>query len=436
MRFYDREREIAELRRIDGLAERNAQLTVLMGRRRTGKTTLMMHALEEKPYLYFFVGKKSEQLQCIDFQRQIESVLGLHIHGQANSVVTLIEELMIYARNTKVTLIIDEFQRLADIDDGIISGIQNVWDKYHHESHMHLIACGSIYSMMHRIFEDRREPLFGRKTARIDLKPFTTDVIKQILHDHNPAYTSEDLLMLYAITGGVAKYVAQLMDEGCKTWEDMLHSVCRPASIFLEEGTELLVGEFGRKYQIYYSILQLIAKGMTSQSEIDSIIGKNTGRYLDTLEAEYSLINKRRPMWAKPNSQGVKYYIDDCFLMFWFRFIEANRSVVELGKLDLLAEIIKQDYQQFSGFVLEKYFRQQYGEHERVTEVSHWWDNKGDNEIDLIAIERMEHRATVAEVKRNPRKFNARTLEEKYQHIKSHLRGYKVELKCLSMEDM
>lgn len=436
MRFYDREKEIAELRRIDGLAERNAQLTVLMGRRRTGKTTLMMHALEGQPYLYFFVGKKSEQLQCMDFQRQIESVLGLHIHGQANSVVALIEELMIYARNTKVTLIVDEFQRLADIDDGIISGIQNVWDKYHHESHMHLIACGSIYSMMHRIFEDRREPLFGRKTARIDLKPFTTDVIKQILHDHNPAYTPEDLLMLYAITGGVAKYVAQLMDEGCKTWEDMLHAVCRPASIFLEEGTELLVGEFGRKYQIYYSILQLIAKGMTSQSEIDSIIGKNTGRYLDTLDTEYSLINKRRPMWAKPNSQGVKYYIDDCFLMFWFRFIEANRSVVELGKLDLLAEIIKQDYLQFSGFVLEKYFRQQYGEHERVTEVSHWWDNKGDNEIDLIAIERMEHRATVAEVKRNPRKFNAWTLEEKYQYIKSHLRGYKVELKCLSMEDM
>lgn len=407
-----------------------------MGRRRTGKTTLMMHALDGKPYLYFFVGKKAEQLQCVDFQRQIEAVLGLHIHGQANSIAELIEELMIYARSTKVTLIIDEFQRLADIDDGIISSIQNVWDKYHRESNIHLIACGSIYSMMHRIFEDRREPLFGRKTARIDLKPFTTNVIKQILHDHNPAYTSEDLLMFYAITGGVAKYVAQLMDEGCKTWEDMLHAVCRPASVFLEEGTELLVGEFGRKYQIYYSILQLIAKGMTSQAEIDSIIGKNTGRYMDTLDMEYSLINKRRPMWAKPNSWGVRYYIDDCFLMFWFRFIEANRSVVELGKLDLLAEIIRQDYTQFSGFVLEKYFRQQYGERERVTEVSHWWDNKSENEIDLIAIEKMERRATVAEVKRNPRKFNAQMLEEKYQYIKSHLRGYQVALKGLSLEDM
>lgn len=436
MKFYDREKEMAELKRLDTLAEHHAQLTVLMGRRRTGKTTLMTQAFNGQPYLYFFVGKKAEPLQCIDFQKQIEAVLGLHIHGQVNSFAKLIEELMLFSRNTKVTLVIDEFQRLADIDENIISSIQKVWDKHHGESHIHLIACGSIYSMMRKIFEDRKEPLFGRKTARIDLKPFATDVIKQILHDHNPTYTPEDLLMLYAITGGVAKYVAQLMDEGCKTREDMLHAVCRPSSIFLEEGTELLVGEFGRRYQIYYSILQLIAKGMTNQAEIDSIIGKNTGRYLDTLETEYSLISKRRPMWAKPNSQGVKYYIDDCLLMFWFRFIESNRSVVELGKLDLLAELIRQDYTQFSGLVLEKYFRQQYGEHERVTEVSHWWDSKNENEIDLIAIEKLDRRATVAEVKRNPHKYNSRVLEDKYQHIKSNLRGYQVELKGLSMEDM
>lgn len=436
MRFYDREKEIAELRRLNALADNAAQFTVLMGRRRTGKTTLMMHALAGETYLYFFVGKKSEQMQCIDFQRQVEAVLGLHIHGQVTSVAALLEELMVYACERKVTVIIDEFQRLSDIDDGIISNIQKVWDRYHAQAKIHLIACGSIYSMMQRIFEDRKEPLFGRKTARIDLKPFRTDVVKQILHDHNPDYTSEDLLMLYAITGGVAKYVAQLMDDGCKTWEEMLQAVCRPSSIFLEEGTELLVGEFGRKYQIYYSILQLIASGMTSQAEIDSIIEKNTGRYLDTLDTEYSLISKRRPMWAKPNSQGVKFYIDDCFLMFWFRFIEANRSMVELGKFDLLLELIRQEYPQFSGIVLEKYFRQKYGEKERVTAVSHWWDNKGENEIDLIALEKLDRRATVAEVKRNPRKYNAKQLEEKYQNIKSHLRGYDVKLQGLSLEDM
>lgn len=436
MKFYDRELEIAELRRLDSLAETSAQFTVLMGRRRTGKTMLMMHAFENVPFVYFFIGKKAEQLQCVDFQRQVESVLGLHIHGQASSVASLLEELMICARERKITVIIDEFQRLAEVDGSIISNIQKVWDKYCEEAKIHLIACGSIFSMMQKIFEDRKEPLFGRKTARIDLKPFTTSVIKQILYEHNADYTPEDLLMLYAITGGVARYVAQLMDEGCRTWVDMLHAVCRPSSIFIEEGTELLVGEFGRRYQIYYSILQLIANGMTSQSEIDSVIGKNTGRYIDTLDTEYSLISKRRPMWAKPNSQGVKFYIDDCFLMFWFRFIEANRPMVELGKFDLLFELIKTEYAQFSGIVLEKYFRQQYGERERVTEVSHWWDSKGQNEIDLVAIEKLDKRAVIAEVKRNPHKFNAMLLDEKFQHIKSHFRGYQVELIGLSMDDM
>lgn len=436
MKFYDREKEINELQRLDNLAEQTTQFTVLIGRRRTGKTTLMTEALKDRSYLYFFIGKKAEQIQCVDFQKQVKAVLGLHIHGQVTSFAALLEEILVFSKTRKVTVIIDEFQRLADIGDGIISDIQQVWDKHHAEAHIHLIACGSIYNMMKRIFEDRKEPLFGRKTARIDLKPFSTSILKRILCDHNPNYMPEDLLMLYAITGGVAKYVAQLMDDGCKTWEDMIRDVCRPSSIFLEEGTELLVGEFGRKFQIYYSILQLIASGMTSQSEIDSIIEKNTGRYLDTLETEYSLVKKLRPMWAKPNSQGVKYYIDDCFLMFWFRFIESNRTLVELEKFDLLEEAIRKDYPQFSGLVLEKYFRQLYGEKERVTEVSHWWDSQGKNEIDLIALQRLDHKAVVAEVKRNPDRFKPKELEEKYQNIKKHLNGYQVELIGLSMKDM
>ena len=421
---------------LDDRAADTAQFTVLMGRRRTGKTTLMTHALQGRRYLYFFIGKKAEQLQCVEFQRQTETVLGLHIHGQVTSLAKLLEEIFIFSKSSKVTVIIDEFQRLEEIGDGIISDIQRVWDRHHSEAHIHLIACGSIYNMMKKIFEDRREPLFGRKTARIDLQPFSISVMKQIFSDYNPDYSSEDLLMLYAISGGVAKYVAQLMDDGCKTWEDMIHDICHSSSPFLEEGTELLVGEFGRKFQIYYSILQLIASGMTSQAEIDSIIEKNTGRYLDTLETEYSLIRKRRPMWAKPNSQGVKFYINDCFLMFWFRFVESNRSLVELGKFDLLEELIRKEYTQYSGMVLEKYFRQLFGERERVTDVSHWWDSQGKNEIDLIALSRIDHQATVAEVKRNPEKISLNLLAEKYNYIKPHLRGYKVELTGLSLQDM
>ena len=436
MKFYDRETELQELHRLDDLSHSVSQFTVLIGRRRTGKTTLLVKAFENKKYLYCFVGKKSEQILCQEFQQQIETVLGIHIYGQAVRFSALLNEVMQYSRQQQVTLIIDEFQRLMELDESIISQIQNVWDQNQNDAHIHLIACGSIYSMMKRIFEDRKEPLFGRKTARIVLKPFSISTLKQIFHDYNLNYTAEDLLMLYAITGGVAKYVAQLMESGCKTWNDMIQTICNPSSVFIEEGTELLVGEFGKRYQIYYSILQLIANGMTSQSEIDSIVEKNTGRYLETLETDYSLIRKMRPIWSKPNSQGIKYYIEDNFLCFWFRFIESNRSLVELGKFDLLAKDITQNYPQFSGLVLEKYFRQLYGEKPDTTEVGNWWASDGKNEIDLIAIEKLNKRAVVAEVKRNPERYDARLLEEKCEKIKKNLHGFQVELMGLSLKDM
>lgn len=436
MKFYDRKIELQELHRIDELSYTVSQFSVLVGRRRTGKTTLLAKAFEGKSYLYLFVGKKSEQILCGDFQQHIEAVLGLHIYGQATRFSALLEEVMKYSFQHQVTLIIDEFQRLLELDESIISEIQDVWDRYHNEAHIHLIACGSIYSMMKRIFEDRKEPLFGRTTAKIHLKPFSIGTLKEIFHDYNPNFTAEDLLMLYCITGGVAKYVEQLLESGCTTSDDMLKSVCSPSSVFLDEGTELLVGEFGKRYQIYFSILQLIAKGKTSQSEIDSIVEKNTGRYLDTLETDYSLIRKQRPMWAKPNSQGVKFSIDDNFLAFWFRFIESNRSMVELGKFDLLYECVKQDYVQFSGLVLERYFRQLYGELPDTTEVGNWWDASGKNEIDLIAIEKLNKHAVVAEVKRNPERYNPSLLEEKYEKIKKHFNGYQVQLINLSMSNM
>ncbi|MBQ5388516.1 MAG: ATPase, partial [Paludibacteraceae bacterium] len=96
-----------------------------------------------------------------------------------------------------VTLMIDEFQRLYDINPSIMSEIQDVWDTYKDKAHIHLIACGSVYSMMLKIFRDKKEPLFGRATAEIRLQPFSTELLKQILSDSNPNYTSEDLLMLF-----------------------------------------------------------------------------------------------------------------------------------------------------------------------------------------------------------------------------------------------
>lgn len=98
--------------------------------------------------------------------------------------------------------------------------------------------------MMKKIFENNKEPLFGRLTSKIILKPFSVSTIKEILKDYNPKYTPEDLLAFYLITGGVAKYVALLMEAGAVTFNQMIRYTIRPDSPFLSEGRDLLISEF------------------------------------------------------------------------------------------------------------------------------------------------------------------------------------------------
>lgn len=436
MKFYGRNQEINRLLELDAQAEKTSVFTLLIGRRRIGKTTLLKQTFTNKRMLYFFVSQKSEQLLCQELQQTIEAVLGIHLYGQISKFADLLRELMIYSIKDHITFIIDEFQRLHDINSSIMSEIQNVWDSNKDKSHIHLIACGSVYTMMLKIFRDKKEPLFGRSTAEIRLQPFTTQLLKNILSDYNTNFSPEDLLTLYTLSGGVAKYVELLMDANATNMNAMIDFVCQDGSVFLNEGTELLIGEFGKRYQVYFSIMQLIANSMTTQSQIDSVVGFNTGRYIATLEDEYNLIQKVRPMLAKPNSQGIKFALYDNFLTFWFRFIESNRSIVEMGKTDLLKEIIYNGYDQFSGIMLERYFRQQYSEMERVTEVSQWWDTRSENEIDLIAVEKLDKRVIVGEVKRNAKKINLKKLEEKFAQLRPHFRGYEIKYIGLSLENM
>lgn len=124
------------------------------------------------------------------------------------------------------------------------------------------------------------------------------------------------------------------------------------------------------------------------------------------------------------------------FLAARARLINIFRSVVEMGKSDLLKEFIYKGYDQFSGFILERYFRQWYSEKERVTEVSHWWDKNSDNEIDVIAVEKLDKRVTVGEVKRNKKKISMQTLEDKFANIRAHFRGYDIQFVSLSLSDM
>jgi uncharacterized protein len=437
MKFYDREQEIEILRRNWERSESKGLFTVMTGRRRIGKTALLLQVEKEQRMLYLYVSKDNEHVLVEKFQAAAERALGLHVYGRMESFAQFFEQMMEYGRENHFTLVLDEFQNFLKVNPAIPSHIQAIWDRYHAGSRVNLVACGSIYSMMHRMFDNEDEPLYGRKDCEIRLMPFRISVIKRILHDYNPSFQPDDLLCLYMLTGGIAKYVSQLMDAGAVTKESMLKMATGLGSPFLSEGTELIMSEFGKDYANYLSILQKIAAGMTVQSQLDCIIGKNTGTYLKNLDEDYNYVHKLQPMFSKPGSRNIRWYIDDCFLRFWFRFVLPNQSLVETGRNDLLHEIVDTNYNDYSGLVLEQYFRQKYREEERVTAVGHYWDRKGNNEIDLIALNNLDRTAVVAEVKRNPERYNPSLLQEKYATIKQEFGKYKhVELTGLSLADM
>jgi len=436
MNFYDREYEIDALRKIEEDSKHFAQMTLLMGRRRVGKTTLLKNAFASSKFvIYLFVAKKNEVLLCEEFVSEVEEKLSVSL-GKFQNFAQLFKALMIQSQSRHFTLIVDEFQEFANLNPSIFSDIQNIWDSHKDQSKINLIFCGSIYSMMKRIFENAKEPLYGRATSKMIIKPFEISVIKQILHDHYPKYSPDDLLTFYMITGGVAKYIEQLVITKSFTKNKILNAVFTEDSFFLDEGRAVLVDEFGKDYRNYFSILSLIASSRADRPEMENTLNMPVGGYLERLEKDYNLIKRNRPFGAKEGSRNNKYSINDNFLNFWFRFIYKYRSAVEIGNLDYVRNVVERDYETFSGLILERYFRSSLIESKSFSAIGNYWNKKGEDEIDIVALNEMEKQLFFYEVKRNKKRISIPALEEKAGRIVKDYPQYSVEYRGLSLEDV
>ena len=434
MKFYNRDKELSYLRKIAEDSKISSRMTIIVGRRRIGKTKLIKEAYKQKVYL--FVSRKNEALLCEEFISIIQNELNVKVFGEITKFKDLFEYLMELSKTTPFTLVIDEFQEFIQINNTVYSDMQNIWDSYKDDSKMNLILSGSIYSLMKKIFEDKKEPLFGRANHKIHLKPFTVLTLEEILEEHHPDYSNEDLLSFYILTGGVAKYVELFVDNQAFTFEKQLDLIFDENSLFIDEGKNLLIEEFGKEYTTYFSILSLISSSKTSRSEIESILGKNVGGYLDRLENEYTIIKKVKPIFAKEGSRTLKYEIIDNFFHFWFRFIYKNRSAIEIENYEYIKSIVKRDFSTYSGRFLEKYFIEKCKASEKYSAIGTYWEKGNQNEIDIVAINDDEKKMLIAEVKRNPKKIDMADLEEKAQKLLQKHKGYEVTFKGYSIEDM
>lgn len=439
MRFFDRANEIKKLKDIEVLSNEVAQFTVISGRRRIGKTSLVREAYKDTDLLYFFVARKAESELCQTFTESIQEMLGVPVLGKAKHFADVFRYIMTLAQTRHITLMIDEFQEFYRINPSVYSDMQNIWDEYKAKAKINLIVCGSVNSLINKVFRDKKEPLYGRQTDMMRVRAFTPSVLKSILNEYHPDYSKEDLLAFYLFTGGVAKYVEMLIDKRCFTLDKILDNIFEQDSYFIGEGKNMLIEEFGKEYGTYFSILSLIANGHNTRGEIEDMLEMEIGGYMKKLLDDYNLVEKQQPLFEKAANKNVHYAIRDNFLRFWFRFIYKYSYILEAGGYQRLRLIVERDYTSYSGKVLEDWFRACDVESGKYTQIGYWHDRKGQNEIDIIAADDIEKIVDFCEVKRQEKEIDYSILRAKaevFLNATKKFKRFKINYKGISMDDM
>lgn len=440
MKFYNRDNELYELKRIQHLSfNDSSRMTVVTGRRRIGKTSLVMKSVENTPTVYLFVGRKNEAALCAEFIPIIAGSLNTFVPEEIQSFRSLFQFLMELGTQRSFNLVIDEFQEFYNVNESVFSDMQNIWDSYRKKTHVNLVISGSVYSLMQRIFQNSKEPLFGRSDNIIKLSAFDIATLKKIMQDYNPEYSNDDLLALFTFTGGIPKYIELFCDSGRLDIDGMIELMVRENSSFTEEGKNLLIEEFGKNYATYFSILSAISGGINTQPKIESVLGnKSIGGQLKRLIEDYGIIVRQRPVFSKKGTQTARYEIQDNFIRFWFNYFDRHRSLIEIKNFNGLRNIIKADYPTYSGIMLERYFKQKLAESFQFSEIGSWWEPKNEqNEIDIVALKLKKNQALVAEVKRQKKNFKPDLFASKVERLKHKvLAKYTIEKRFLSLEDM
>ena len=381
MRFYDRHSEMQTLERMYELSEQAKHMLVVLGRRRIGKTRLIKEFIRGKNSFYFFVERSSGAMLLRRISEELARMMPWKVVGTLDwesAFKILLEEFDV--------VVLDEFQNILSVDESALSILQRVWDEF--KGGTLLILVGSYQTMMKKIFEDYRTPLYGRSSGRLRVEPLSYKYVRKMLLDMK-FQGEENLMNIYSILGGVPLYyefIERFDISG--TWKDVVKSMFieepRP---LIDEPHVLLVGEFGRQQSTYMSILEAIAKGKSTMTEIANATGileKSLGKYLKELSQDYEIIERKVPMFSPPNSKRGRYFLRDPFLTFWFRFIYPNMSMIELGQGDALIRSIEEGINAHTGRIFEKVVAEIIAEQFKPLRIGSWWNRRGD-EIDIVA---------------------------------------------------
>ena len=411
--FIGRERELASLK--DFYEKDGIGMTVIYGRRRIGKSTLIAEFVKDKKVIFYTATKVGKDRNLELFSKQVTD---LFLSGIEDISFHTIEAVFDFINKNisdeKVILVIDELPYWAEKDEALLSILQKYMDTVWHDKNLKIILCGSALSFMENKVLSEKSPLFGRRDSQIKLDAFDyLDAAKFV-----PDYSNEDKAICYGITGGVAKYLS-MIDSSKSLDENIIKLYFRTDGYLYDETRNLLTQEFS-DITLVNNIIEQIASGQNTINIIANKIGEKESTILYSLEKLISvgLVEKKKCITEEKNKKKTQYILKDHMFKFWYEFIPKATSVIEMGQGELYYhKAVKPVLHSYMGSVFEdmcRYYTLQHGilgEFDCfVTTVGTWWgtetiiNENGEKraqstDIDIVALSEIEKKAVVGECK-------------------------------------
>lgn len=438
--FIGRERELASLNEFyekDGIG-----MTVIYGRRRIGKSTLITEFVKDKKTIFYTATKVGKNRNLELFSRQ---VVDLFMPGVENISFNTIEAVFDFidknVKDDKLVLVIDELPYWAEKDDALLSVLQKYIDTIWNDKNLKIILCGSALSFMEKKVLSEKSPLFGRRDSQIKLEAFSYLDAEEFV----PDYSNEDKAICYGITGGVARYLA-MIDPEKSIDENIVRLFFRTDGYLYDETRNLLTQEFS-DISIVNNIVEQIASGENTLNIIAGKIGEKEQTVLYSLDKliNVGLVEKKKCITDEKNKKKTQYVLKDYMFKFWYEFIPKATSVIEIGQGELYyTKVVKPALHSFMGTVFEdmcRYYTLKQGIEGAygcfITSVGSWWgtesitDKNGgvrtqSTDIDVVAISEIDKKAVIGECKFKNEKIDKGVYETLIRRGKLITAKYKV----------
>ena len=371
--FIDRVKEIDLLKEI--YKKEKAEFILLYGRRRVGKTRILKEFIKNK-YSFYFIADVSA-----DILTTFENVIKDQFVRFSNWD-DFFDFLEIEGRKRRMIVVIDEFQYLYKVNKSWPTILQRRWEDLK-DTKIMLILCGSTISSIYKIAMGYGSALYGRKTYEIEITPLNFFDARGFM----PNYSIKDFVYIYAILGGVPRYLEE-MDDKKKLWENIKHSIINKSCFLYREPLNLFYEEF-KNPSVYLSIMHALSEDSKKFNEISTQTGISTGKlpkYLNILE-RVKIVEKITPITEKKERiRSTQYLLSDNFIKFWFKFVYPNRSLIELDEISLLIKKIKKELDTYVGETFEEMCKQFLILKKPIifTKIGKWWYK--DKEIDIVGL--------------------------------------------------